>query len=297
MLNTQPELRHSSPKLGFGIDSDQGLSTLEELQLVRLAADLGYKSAWTTSGPNAEAFDRCVIWYRESLLQTGILVVPASGQPPSFYAEHALRAWQSTNGQFVLGVGSGTMESPMHQFPSYIQELRRRLPIDLPLYVGAIGPMMLRVAGKFGDGVALTWTSGRQLARFGSDIILGARSAGRSTPIVAGYIRTVVAEDHIKARRILSASALRYALGLPAYRRHFERLGFADQLHSLETGRTRSPSPAFLKACGAFGRPGEVRRLFYELAEGFDVAIVRVLVDRPGNVESGRMALEECRPA
>jgi hypothetical protein len=44
-------------KAAFSIDPDQGLSAADELRLVRLAADLGYESAWTPSGPDDAAFD------------------------------------------------------------------------------------------------------------------------------------------------------------------------------------------------------------------------------------------------
>src|SRR5262249_7214148 len=94
-------------RVGFSIDPRQGLSEADELRLVELGARLGYESAWTPSGPAAAAFDRCLRWHAASGLPTGISVVPASGQPPEFYAEHATRAWEGTGGRFTLGVGSG----------------------------------------------------------------------------------------------------------------------------------------------------------------------------------------------
>ena len=94
-------------RIGFSIDPRQGLSEADELRLVELGAQLGYQSAWTPSGPDRAAFDRCVRWHGASGLPTGISVVPASGQPPAFYAEHAQRAWEGTGRRFTLGVGSG----------------------------------------------------------------------------------------------------------------------------------------------------------------------------------------------
>ena len=62
--------------LGFSIDPDQGLSEADELQLVRLAAELGYDSAWTPSRADAAAFDRCLRWH----LASGIgVIVLANG--------------------------------------------------------------------------------------------------------------------------------------------------------------------------------------------------------------------------
>src|ERR1700694_2116135 len=76
-------------RAGFSIDPDQGFNEADEAQLVRLAAELGYDSAWTPSRADAAAFDRCLRWHEASGLPVGISAVPASGQPPEFYAEHA----------------------------------------------------------------------------------------------------------------------------------------------------------------------------------------------------------------
>jgi hypothetical protein len=92
---------------------------------------------------------------------------------------------------------------------------------------------------------------------------------------------------------------LGYALGPPQYRKHFERKGFAgelNELNELEAGQ-RTPSDALLAASGAYGRPGDVRAQFEGLAAGLDLAIVRVLVTKPGDAESARRVIEECAPA
>src|SRR2546430_1022029 len=72
-----------------------------------------------------------------------------------------------------------------------------------------------------------------------------ATAAGRPTPVVAEYIRTSVDPDPPAARATLAASALQYALGSPAYRSHFERMGFAEELRRLEAGGDE-PGDAFL---------------------------------------------------
>ena len=66
-------------RIGFSIDPRQGLAEADELRLVELGARLGYDSAWTPSGPDEAAFDRCLRWHAASGLPTGISVVPASG--------------------------------------------------------------------------------------------------------------------------------------------------------------------------------------------------------------------------
>jgi alkanesulfonate monooxygenase SsuD/methylene tetrahydromethanopterin reductase-like flavin-dependent oxidoreductase (luciferase family) len=283
-------------RVGFSIDPRQALSEPDELRLVELGAHLGYESAWTPSGPDAAAFDRCLRWHGASGLPTGISVVPASGQPPAFYAEQATRVWEGTGGRFVLGVGSGQMPQAARWMAPYLAELRGLLPPDLPLSVAALGPRMLRLTAEVGDGALLNWCSAEWVAWSRARLEEAAAAAGRPVPVVAEYIRTSVDPDPAAARATLGAAALQYALGPPAYRRHFERMGFADELRRLESGGGE-PSAAFLAAAGAAGAPGQVRQQFERLSVGLDLAIVRVLVTRPGDAESARAVLEECRPA
>jgi alkanesulfonate monooxygenase SsuD/methylene tetrahydromethanopterin reductase-like flavin-dependent oxidoreductase (luciferase family) len=175
--------------LAVGIDPDQGLSDADEAHLLRHAAMRGYEAAWTPSRPDGVAFDRCLRWHRESGLATGISVVPASGQPPSFYAKHAVRVWEATAGRFVLGVGSGQMETPGKAMREYMSELRELVPLELPIYVGAMGRWMLRLAGEMGDGVALNWCSSKQVAEASIEVTRAASAAQRPVPVVAEYMR------------------------------------------------------------------------------------------------------------
>ena len=283
-------------RVGFSIDPRQGLARADELRLVRLGAELGYRSAWTPSGPDATAFDTCLSWYRESRLPTGISVVPASGQPPGFYAAHARRVWEETGGAFTLGVGSGRMEHAADGMRGYLDALRPLLPDGLPVYAAALGPRMLALAGALADGVALNWCTPEQVAWSRAQVEEAARRAGHGPPPLMAYVRTCVDPDEGLARRTLAAAALVYALGPPAYRRHFERMGLADELRRLERV-DGDPSPDFTAAAGAAGRPGAVRAQVERLANGLDQPIVRVLVTHQGDAGSAERVLRECAPA
>jgi alkanesulfonate monooxygenase SsuD/methylene tetrahydromethanopterin reductase-like flavin-dependent oxidoreductase (luciferase family) len=282
-------------RAGFSIDPDQGLSEPDELQMVRLATDLGYESAWTPSGADGAAFDRCLRWHAATGLPVGISAVPASGQPPEFYAERARRVYAETGGTFTLVVGSGRMPHAAEGMRAYLADLRRLLPVEQPLYVAALGPLMLRVGAEMADGVALNWASSLQVARSREQLTDAAKRAARPVPKIVEYIRTSVDPDLALARRTVAKAALRYALGVPVYRAHFERMGFGDELRRIEQSGADA-SPGFVAAVGAAGAPGEVRTPFERLAEGLDLAIVRVLVTKPGDAESARRVLEECRP-
>ena len=280
---------------GFSIDPDQGLSEADELRLVRRAAELGYDSAWTPSRADPAAFDRCRRWHRASGLPVGISAVPASGRPAEFYADQAQRLWHDAGGRFTLVVGSGQMARPVVAMHPYLADLRTRLPAELSLYLAALGPLMLRLAAELADGVALNWCTVEQVGWSRQRLVDAARAAGRPVPRVVEYIRTAVDPDTETARRTVAAAALPYALRIPAYRRHFERMGFKEELHRIE-GSDGVASRAFVSAIGAAGVPGETRGQFERLAAGLDLAIVRVLVAQPGDAESARRVLEECRP-
>ena len=282
-------------RAGFSIDPDQGLSEADEAQLVRLAAELGYDSAWTPSRADAAAFDRCLRWHAASGLPVGISAVPASGQPPEFYAEHARRVWEKTDGRFTLGIGSGQMPHPAATMRPYLLDLRQRLPPEVPLYLAALGPRMLRLAAEVADGVALNWCTAEQVTWSLQQLTAAANAAGRPVPRVIEYIRTAVDADVDLARSTVAAAALAYALHVPAYRRHFERMGFGEELRRIEaTGD--APNPEFIARVAASGRPGETRAQAERLAIGLDLPIIRILVVRRGDVESARRVLEECRP-
>jgi alkanesulfonate monooxygenase SsuD/methylene tetrahydromethanopterin reductase-like flavin-dependent oxidoreductase (luciferase family) len=286
---------HADLRAGFSIDPDQGLSEADEAQLLRLAAELGYDSAWTPSRADAAAFDRCLRWHAASGLPVGISAVPASGQSPEFYAEQARRVSEKTGGRFTLGVGSGQMPHRAETMRQYLLDLRKRLPRGLPLYLAALGPLMLRLAAELADGVALNWCTAEQVAWSRQQLADAANAAGRPLPRVIEYIRTAVDPDVELARKTVAAAALGYALHVPAYRRHFERMGFGAELRRIEaTGD--APNPEFIARVAAAGRPGEARALVERLATGLDLPIVRILVVRRGDVESARRVLEEGRP-
>ena len=283
-------------RVGFSLDPRLELGRDDELALIKRGVELGYESAWTPAGPDAAAFDRCQRWYEAAALPVGIAVVPAADQPPAFYAEHARRVYEAAAGNFIFGVGCGRMEHAAAGMRAYLDELRQLLPAGPSLYVWALGPLMLRLAGEQAAGVSLNWCSADMVAWSRKRVEAAAKDAGRETPVIAMYIRTCVDPDPDVARATLGRAALMYALGAAAYRRHFERMGFAEELAEIEREGVE-PSAEFLATSGAAGAPGQVRAQFEAIAAGgLDVAIVRVLSPRPADPEAVLRALEECAP-
>ena len=156
-----------------------------------------------------------------------------------------------TGGRFILGIGTGGLHqragreahgarpvSPLALMRDYLTVLRglldgervthdgpavtvRGLRLDVdppprtPVYLGALGPQMLRLAGERADGVALNWCTAEQVAWSRERIAEGAARAGRSPADVkvVQYIRVCVDDDEDRARRAFVPAMLGYALG------------------------------------------------------------------------------------
>ena len=285
-------------------------------------------------------------------LTTGISVSPVALRTPVSLAMSAGTLSTVTGGRFILGIGAGGIYRPEGRRPyglpvvsalgtmrDYLITVRRLLAGDLvthdgpavrldevkldisppprtPVYLGALGPKMLRLAGELADGAALNWCTPEQVAWSRDRIADGAQAAGREPDAVkvAEYIRVCVDDDEEAARRSLAKAALGYALGprgaskrarTLGYRAHFERMGLGEVLAELDSMREHGSSmdeiaDAFpleaLRLVGYFGAADGAAKAFRDLATGLDTAIVRVVAARPG-VEAVRATMDACRPS
>jgi alkanesulfonate monooxygenase SsuD/methylene tetrahydromethanopterin reductase-like flavin-dependent oxidoreductase (luciferase family) len=279
---------------------------------------------------------------------TGIAVSPVAMRTPMGFAMSAGTLSKMTDGRFILGVGSGQADVPryretwnvrgestiglMRDYLTTIRALVRgeavdyegpsvtyhgaKLTIDpppqTPVYLGALGPNMTKLAGEVADGVNLNWCDPETIALARSRVQEGAERAGRDPSEVklAMYVRVCVDEDETAARRAYARSMQFYALGpldVPprSYRAHFERMGFADDLRRIDDMR-RKQAPndevidafpeAMMRKVGYFGNAAGAAEGFKQVVQGLDIAIVRVVGARPG-IASARAAVEACAAA
>jgi 5,10-methylenetetrahydromethanopterin reductase len=283
----------------------------------------------------------------EGGIKTGIGVVPVPLWTPISLAIISGTLSKATGGRFTLGLGAGNIRSPSYRrahglaehgpialMRDYLTVLRQllsgqvvdydgrtlqlhgaRLEIRapaVPLYVGALGPQMLRLTGELADGASLNWCTPEQVAWSRERVAEGARAAGRDPRDItmAAYIRVCVDEDADAARRGLTRALMRYALvepGAPTetgYRQHFGRLGFEEALAELDARRARGASDdeivdAFptdlVRQVGYYGPPAGAAAGIRRLSGGLDLAIVRIIAARPG-VEHVLATMRACRP-
>ena len=285
-------------------------------------------------------------------LDTGIAVSPVMYRSPVAFAMSGGTLSQMTGGRFHMGIGTGGVYRPrprrttgmpkisaLAMMRDYMITLRGlaageqidykgdvvtsrcvKLGIDpapkTPVYLGALGPEMLKLSGELADGACLNWCNSEQIAWSREKINEGAAKAGRDPAGIkmVEYIRVCVDDDVDTAKRAYARSTMGYALGqeVPTtkeralgYRGHFERMGFPEELAELDRMRSAGESrddvaDAFssdlLLNVGYYGQAKGAADAFGKLAKGLDVAIVRVVAARP-TLESTLAVMRACRPS
>jgi 5,10-methylenetetrahydromethanopterin reductase len=248
-------------RIGIGISDGGG--TLDETlaQFTKAEAD-GFQAVWL---PNIFGYDAMTLLSLAGrvtkTLELGTFVVPTYPRHPSVMAQQALTAAAATGNRFTLGVGLShklviedmfglDYSKPIRHTREYLTILDRALtgePVRFageeyrvgfqvsvpgakkpPVIVAALGPQMLKLAGRLADGTA-TWMGGpKYLEETAIPIITAAaKEAGRAAPrIVSGFPIAVTSKtDEAQA----SAAKVFAIYGqLPSYRATLDRGGYAD---------------------------------------------------------------------
>jgi len=282
-------------------------------------------------------------------LDIGISVVPFPGWTVPTLAAESATVSDITGGKFALGIGLGSYPAAsfLHGFGlpavppvaltrDYLRTLRSLFAgetVDytgqglslhgialgikapkVPVYLAAMGPQMLRLAGELADGATPNWSSPEEIVQLREQVAGGARRAGRDPAEVpfAQYIRVCIDADEDAARRAFATQVLMYAMARPGqpkdkgYRAHFGRMGFEDVLTELEARRDAGTpvselvdavSPELLLRVGYFGPPAGAAAALERLSQGLDEAMVRLITVRRGDLAACVAAVRACAPA
>ena len=125
------------------------------------------------------------------------------------------------------------------------------------------------------------------------------------------YLRVCVDDDVPAARRALAQQIVAYAMltrpsGASGYRKHFARMGFDEEVANLEALKAEGKSeeeliramPERLLATFGYAGTGDgAREWFAKMSRGLDVAIVRLLTPRPGDIAPIHAAMRAFAPA
>jgi 5,10-methylenetetrahydromethanopterin reductase len=250
-------------RIGIGLGIAGGQPTLAELLAEALRAErAGFASVWM---PNlTRGFDALSVLLlagrQTSRIELGSFVIPTYPRHPAALAQQALTVQAAIAGRLVLGIGLSHQvvietslgldySRPIVHMREYLTVLNALLagePVAFegelyrvttqvvipgatkpPVIVAALGPAMLRLAGRLADGTA-TWMGGLVYLR---DVAVpairaAAAAAGRPAPRVVAGLPVCVTDDPDAARKAADSLFERYGQ-LPSYRATLDRGGAA----------------------------------------------------------------------
>ncbi|HEX9717616.1 MAG TPA: LLM class flavin-dependent oxidoreductase [Actinomycetota bacterium] len=241
---------HPGARAGFAIRDP--LPWPDLVEIVQTAEQTGYEGLFLPESVGREAFSTlaAMAGHTESLrLATGIVTTVA--RRASTTAMAAATVHELSGGRMILGLGTGPVG------PGALDRLRRfvgfaraalagervetpegerfRLvlnpgPKPVPIWIAALNPNAMRLAGEIADGALLNWCPPERVGFARARIREGAEAAGRdpASVAVAVYVRACVGQEPEPTMAALRAAAAQYA-SYPAYRRQFEAVGLGDE--------------------------------------------------------------------
>src|SRR5439155_14024663 len=192
------------------------------------AEQLGYTDVWSAEVGATDAFSPlAAIAVKTERVRLGTALVPVFTRPPALTAMSAAGVQQLSGGRFVLGIGTSSpaivglwmgleFDGRVKRIEEYVEVLRQalagkkvtyegetvrseafRLQVDpgapVPIFVGALGPNMCRLAGRIADGVLFYFMSPDGVRQALDDVAEGAREAGRDPGDLDVFLRIPVA--------------------------------------------------------------------------------------------------------
>jgi 5,10-methylenetetrahydromethanopterin reductase len=245
--------------LGLSIASHSGLPPAAVGAVATAAEEAGFGAVFVAEG-HGDALALChPVAAATRRVRVGTAITNAALRPPVLAAKTAAQLDHATGGRFVLGLGvANTIMNtrfgiapfaPLPMIEEYVGVVRAVLggspggydgqvyrtgmvPLDsppvragLPVYLAALGPRMLALAGRIADGVILNLMTPAQAGSAAGVVRAAAQAAGRdpaSAEIVC-VVHCALSDDAAAAAAAARAAVLRYVLH-PAVPRLFGEL-------------------------------------------------------------------------
>jgi F420-dependent oxidoreductase-like protein len=293
---------------GIGAFISPGRDLSRALDRVALADRLGFDSAYTTHIAKRDSLSVLMAYASASeRIRLGTGVVPIFSRTPATMAQTAATIDEFSGGRMVLGLGvshrvtvenwhGARIDKPVTQMREYVAAVRaiirgepapesERFPTrfafmgysaraELPIYVAALSPNMLRLAGEVADGVMLWLCSPAYIRETVIPCVReGLERAGRQDDgfDVVAAVPVALTDDPEAARASLRQDLIPYA-SLPFYRAMLESSGFGEELAAFDEGMAAG-DPERAKA-------GLSEGMLTELAGIGDADAVRAAVGR-----------------
>lgn len=241
------------PELGMRLGVTLPFEDSPASDIVRLASRaelLGYADAWSYERDFFDAFTPLAAAASATQqMQLGTSIVPALTRPPALIAMSAASLADLAPGRFRLGLGASTetvvngwmgldWSQPITRTSHALTSIRRLLAGEkvgkfrlhrppaapVPIYLAALGPRMLKLAGELADGVVLFMARPNAIP----DVH---RICARPIDTVARIVTVTgssVAASRDFARRFIAMYAT-----LPFYSEFLSRQGFGDEVAAI----------------------------------------------------------------
>ena len=278
-----------------------GRSLEQAIERVKLAESLGYGSAFVTHVAGRESLTVVTAYaLATSKIRVGPGVVPIYTRTPATMAQTAATIDELSGGRLTLGMGVShrpvvegwhgqRIDKPVAEMREYASIVRAILRGEdpmlgekwqtgfhlagveprprLPLYLAALSPAMLRLAGEIADGVMLWLCTPRYI----EDVVIPQVRAGRERaglPLegfqIVPAVPCALSDDRAGAYAAMRRELLTY-FGLPFYRAMIERSGFGADIEAYDAAggefeaMQSAISDGFLAELTAIGDEREVR--------------------------------------
>jgi F420-dependent oxidoreductase-like protein len=240
----------------------------------RSAEKAGFTSFWIPQVPGyLDAMTAIALLGRTTdRIEIGSAVVPIQTRHPVPMAQQALTTQLACGGRFSLGLGPShdwivegqlglSYDRPAHLVGDYLEVLNAAFsgpgsvdvendsfhvhspmdvaePMPMPVLLAALGPVMLRIAGRRTSGTILWMADERAIGDFiAPRIIEAATDAGRPAPrIVAGVPVAVCSNGDVDDARVYASELLGHAHFSPNYERLLEHGDAADVGDTMAVG-------------------------------------------------------------
>jgi alkanesulfonate monooxygenase SsuD/methylene tetrahydromethanopterin reductase-like flavin-dependent oxidoreductase (luciferase family) len=249
-------------------------------------------------------------------LRLGTGIVPMRSRSPALLSMAAATVQERSAGRLILGVGTGpATPGALNDLRELVNGLRTvlsggaadlghgpaLLTLDpgwpIPIWIAALGPRAVRVAGEVADGVLLNWCTPERVAEAREALHASALAAGRdpSSVTVAAYVRASLAVEERSAVHAAAAAVAEYA-SFPAYARQFRTMGLGDAAERA-AGDPDGASSELIRAVCLIGDPAVARRRLDAYREaGADLVVVYPLALPADPMGSVRATLEALAP-
>jgi len=290
---------------GIGTFISAGRSLDAAVERVRLAESLGYDSTYVTHIAGRDSLTVLTAYAGATeRIRLGTGVLPIYSRTPAATAQTAATIDELSGGRMVLGLGVShkitveawygqSIDRPVAEMREYASAIRamfhgeepprveggkwptsfRFMAYDvrpeIPIYIAALSPNMLQLAGEIADGVLL-WLCDPPYVR---DVVVPevAKGRERAGKTLEGFdivpaVPSAVTTDREATLNRVRGDLVTY-LSLPFYRSMLERSGFEAEIAGFDAGMAdgdverakAAMSEAMLDSLGGFGDGDAVR--------------------------------------